>query len=148
MQATQFRRATQRRTQDPKARGAIGRAIRYLFKYKWQAALPYLFLIIATLSQLAVPRLVRNIIDAVTSGYIADQILGALDKIPAQFVGAALPQILEATGKDSALTLEQLKVQLEADVSSAPQTLINAIIFIVIFAALRGLFAFLQAYWA
>ncbi|MBL8090604.1 MAG: ABC transporter ATP-binding protein [Anaerolineales bacterium] len=148
MQATQFRRATQRRTQEPRARGAIGRAIRYLFNYKWNAALPYLFLIVATLSQLAVPRMVRNIIDAVTSGYIANQILDALDKIPAQFVGAALPQILEATGKDSALTLDQLKAALEADVSSAPQTLINAIVLIVIFAVLRGVFAFLQAYWA
>ncbi len=126
----------------------MGRAIRYLMNYKQQAALPYLFLIIATLAQLAVPRMVRNVIDAVTSGYIADQVLQALDKIPASFIGQALPRILEATGKDSSLTLEQLKVQLEADVSSAPQTLINAIIFIIVFAILRGLFAFLQAYWA
>lgn len=148
MQATQFRRATQRRTQNPQARGAIGRAIRYLFRYKWNAALPYLFLIVATLSQLAVPRMVRNIIDAVTSGYIADQMLQAIDKIPAQFISAALPQILEATGKDSSLTLEQLKAALEADVSHAPQTLINAILFIVLFSVLRGVFAFLQAYWA
>jgi ATP-binding cassette subfamily B protein len=148
MQATQFRRATQRQTQEPKSRGAIGRAIRYLFNYKWNATLPYLFLIVATLSQLAVPRMVRNIIDAVTSGYIADQILQSIDSIPAEFVGIALPQILESTGRESSMTLEQLKVSLEADVSSAPQTLINAIIFIVIFAILRGVFAFLQAYWA
>lgn len=148
MQATQFRRATQPRTQDPQTRGAIGRAIRYLFKYKWQATLPYLFLIVATLSQLAVPRLVRNIIDAVTSGYIAEQILRTLDEIPAQFVGSALPQILESTGRDSSLTLDQLKIQLEADLSSAPEILINAIILIIFFALLRGLFAFLQAYWA
>lgn len=148
MQATQFRRATQRRTQDPKARGAMGRAIRYLFHYKWQAALPYLFLVIATLSQLAVPRLVRNVIDAVTSGYIADQILKALDKIPAQFMGAALPKILEAVKYPADWTVEQLKTQLNLDITNAPQTLINAIIFIVIFAVLRGVFAFLQAYWA
>ena len=45
------------------------------------------------------------------------------------------------------LTVDQLKAQLEADVNNAPQTLINALIFIVIFAALRGTFAFLQAYW-
>jgi len=132
----------------PKPRGSIGRAIRYLFNYKQQAALPYVFLIIATLSQLAVPRLVRNVIDAVTSGYIGDQILKALDKIPAAFVSAALPKILELTNRPATLTLEQLKAQLAADVSSAPQTLISAIIFIVIFAALRGIFSFLQAYWA
>lgn len=148
MQATQFRRATQRRAQEPTSRGAIGRAIRYLFNYKWNAALPYLFLIVATLSQLAVPRLVRNMINAVTSGYVADQILDVLDKIPTQFVQTALPQILEATGKDMSLTLEQLKAALEADVASAPQTLINAILFILAFATLRGSFAFLQAYWA
>ncbi len=148
MQATMSRPNARAQRGDPRSRGALGRAIRYLFNYKWQAALPYLFLIIATLSQLAVPRMVRNVIDAVTSGYIADRILQALDKIPAQFIDAALPKILEATGKSSSLTLDQLTVQLEADVANAPQTLITAIIAIIIFAALRGLFAFLQAYWA
>jgi len=126
----------------------IGRAAKYLTNYKRQAALPYIFLIIATLSQLAVPRMIRNVIDAVTSGFIADQILGALDKIPANFVGAALPKILELTGRPASMTLNQLKVQLEADVSNAPQALISAIIFIVVFAVLRGLFSFLQAFWA
>jgi ATP-binding cassette subfamily B protein len=126
----------------------MGRALRYLMNYKQQAALPYLFLIIATLSQLAVPRMVRNVIDAVTSGYIADQILKALDQIPASFVGQVLPQILSLTGRPESTTFEQLKVQLEADVANAPQALITAILFIVLFAALRGLFAFLQAYWA
>ena len=129
-------------------RGSLGRAIRYLMNYRRQAALPYLFLIIATLSQLAVPRMVRTVIDAVTEGYVADQVLQALDKIPAAFIGQALPQILEATGRDSSLTLEQLKVQLEADVSNAPQALTTAILAIILFALLRGVFAFLQAYWA
>ena len=150
MQATISRpnaRARGRGGQRPSFRG-IGRAVRYLTRYGRQAALPYIFLIIATLSQLAVPRMIRNVIDAVTSGYIADQILGALDKIPAAFMSQALPKILEATGKDASLTLDQLKVQLDADISSAPQTLINALIFIVIFAVLRGVFSFLQAYWA
>ena len=126
----------------------ILRAVRYLTHYGRQAALPYLFLLIATLSQLAVPRMVRNVIDAVTSGYISNQILGALDSIPAEFAGAALPRILEATGRDMSLTLEQLRVQLEADVNNAPRLLITAIVAIVVFAALRGLFSFLQAFWA
>jgi ATP-binding cassette, subfamily B, multidrug efflux pump len=126
----------------------IGRAIRYLTHYGRQALLPYLFLIIATLSQLAVPHMVRNVIDAVTTGYVADQIRGALDKIPTQFMSAALPKILAATGKDQSLTVDQLKVQLAADVNNTPYALINALIFIIIFAALRGLFAFLQAFWA
>jgi ATP-binding cassette, subfamily B, multidrug efflux pump len=148
LQATQFRRATQRRSDEPKSRGSMGRAVRYLFNYKWQAALPYIFLIVATLSQLAVPRLVRNVIDAVTSGYIGDQVLKALDQIPAQFVSTALPKMLELIGKPTTLTLDQLTAQLEADIASAPQTLINAILFILLFAALRGIFSFLQAYWA
>jgi len=126
----------------------IGRAIRYLTRYGRQAALPYVFLIIATLSQLAVPRMIRNVIDAVTSGFLADQVLGALTKIPAQLISTALPKLLEATGNPSNLTLEQLKVQLEADVANSPQILVNALILIIIFAALRGLFAFLQAFWA
>jgi ATP-binding cassette subfamily B multidrug efflux pump len=126
----------------------IGRAVRYLTHYGRQAALPYIFLIIATLSQLAVPHLIRNVIDAVTSGYVANQVLDGLGKIPANLVSAALPKILEATGKDASLTLEQLKVHLTADINNAPRTLINALIFILIFAALRGLFAFLQTFWA
>lgn len=148
MQATISRPNTRARGgQRPSFKG-IGRAIRYLTHYKSQAALPYLFLVIATLSQLAVPHLVRNIIDAVTSGYVASQVRGALDKIPSAFIGQALPQILKATGKDSSLTLDQLKNQLESDVNNAPRLLINALILIIIFAALRGIFAFLQAYWA
>ena len=138
------RKDSQRR----KGSGGMKRAVQYLTHYGREAALPYLFLIIATLSQLAVPRMIRNVIDAVTSGFIADQIIGALDQIPADFVGAALPRILEATGKDPSLTLEQLAVQLEADVANAPQALITALVAIVIFATLRGVFAFLQAYWA
>src|SRR5215212_10356338 len=126
----------------------IGRAVRYLTHYGRQAALPYIFLIMATLSQLAVPHLIRNVIDAVTSGYVANQVLDGLGKIPANFVSAALPKILVATGKDASLTLDQLKGQLAGDINNAPRTLINALIFIIIFAALRGLFAFLQTFWA
>ncbi len=92
--------------------------------------------------------MIRNVIDAVTSGYVADQVLKGMDQIPANFVSAALPMILEATGKDPSLTLDQLKVQLEADITTAPQALIYALIAIIVFATLRGLFAFLQAFWA
>src|SRR5919108_3524568 len=147
MQATFPRSQTRARRQRPSFK-AIGRAVRYLTRYGRQAALPYIFLIIATLSQLAVPRMIRNVIDAVTSGYVADQILKAIDQIPTNLAGAALPKILEATGKDASLTLDQLKVQLEADLTNAPQALIYALVAIIIFAALRGLFSFLQAFWA
>jgi ATP-binding cassette, subfamily B, multidrug efflux pump len=91
--------------QRPSFKG-IGRAVRYLTNYKRQAALPYVFLIIATLSQLAVPRMVGNLIDAVTKGLFS------------------------------------------VDTTGAQQSLIVAAIAIVFFAALRGLFSFLQAFWA
>jgi ATP-binding cassette subfamily B protein len=92
--------------------------------------------------------MIRDVIDAVTSGYVADQILGALDQIPANFVGVALPKILEATGRPASLTLEQLRVQLEADITNTPRALVTALVAILVFALLRGIFAFLQAYWA
>jgi ATP-binding cassette subfamily B multidrug efflux pump len=148
LQASMSRPISRKRGEGRKPSGGMKRAVQYLTRYGREAALPYLFLIIATLSQLAVPRMIRNVIDAVTSGFIADQIIGALDKIPANFVSAALPKILEATGKPSTLTLEQLKVQLEADITNAPQLLITALVAIVIFAVLRGVFSFLQAFWA
>ncbi|HSK88177.1 MAG TPA: hypothetical protein VK880_07475, partial [Anaerolineales bacterium] len=123
MQATASTPMSRKRQHgQPSSFKGIGRAIKYLTNYKRQALLPYIFLIIATLSQLAVPRMIRNVIDAVTSGFIADQILKAVDQIPANLVGAALPKMLEATGRpaDASLTLDQLKVQLAADVTNAP----------------------------
>jgi ATP-binding cassette subfamily B protein len=135
--------------QSMKSQGnVIGRASRYLWNYRGQAALPYLFLLVATLSQLAVPRLIRSIIDAVTSGVIAKTVLDALDKIPAAFLPQALPKILDFLKYDSAWTKDQLVAQLTADKTGAPAQLIQAGLFIVGFAILRGVFAFLQAYWA
>jgi ATP-binding cassette subfamily B multidrug efflux pump len=148
MQATLSRPAARGRSGGRPSFKGIGRAVKYLTNYKRQAALPYLFLIIATLSQLAVPRMIRNVLDAVTSGFIGDQVRQALDKIPAQFIGAALPKILDALKYPATLTVEQLKVQLEADVTHAPNALVTALVSIILFATLRGVFAFLQAYWA
>jgi len=106
MQATMTRPATRGRRGKRSSFKGIGRAIKYLTNYKRQAFLPYVFLLIATLSQLAVPRMIRNVLDAVTSGYIADQMLQTLDKIPAQFLGAALPKILEALKLPATLTAD------------------------------------------
>jgi ATP-binding cassette subfamily B protein len=129
-------------------KGAVGRAIKYLTNYKRQAALPYIFLVIATLAQLAVPSMIRRILDAVTSGYVADQVLQALDKIPPQFAGAALPKILASLHYPTTWTQSQLVAQLTASKAAAPQSLIWAVVAIIIFAAIRGLFAFLQTFWA
>ncbi len=75
-------------------KNSMGRAAQYLWHYKGQAALPYLFLTIATLAQLAVPKLIANVINAVTNGVIAKTILDALGKIPTAFLSQALPAIL------------------------------------------------------
>jgi ATP-binding cassette subfamily B protein len=127
---------------------SMARAVRYLWRYRTQAALPYIFLLIATLSQLAVPRLVRNVIDAVTSGVTAKTLLSRLPGIPEAFIGQALPRILAFLNLPADWTLEQLTARLAADQSRAPRAILLAGISIVIFAALRGLFAFLQTYWA
>ncbi|MDK1029456.1 MAG: ABC transporter ATP-binding protein [Anaerolineae bacterium] len=137
-----------RREGRPKSSGGMGRAVRYLTGYGREALLPYIFLIIATLSQLAIPRMIRNVIDAVTSGFIADQILAGLEKIPAGTISTSLPQLLEVLAYPADWSAEQLAVQLEANIAAAPVALITALVAIVIFAILRGVFAFLQAYWA
>ncbi len=148
MQSAISRQAARPARQGSSGTNSVGRAIRYLTNYKRQAALPYLFLIIATLAQLAVPTMIRRILDAVTSGYVADQVLQALNKIPPQFMGAALPKILAALHYPATWTQSQLAAQLTANKSAAPQALLWAVVAIVIFAALRGIFAFLQTFWA
>jgi ATP-binding cassette subfamily B protein len=130
------------------ARGAITRAAKYMWRYRWQAALPYLFLLVATLSMLMVPRMVRNVIDAVTHGVIAKQLLERLPAIPSQFMGEALPKVLQFLNLPADMSLDQLMAHLSAEKSGAPQVLVQAGIAIVIFAILRGIFSFLQAYWA
>ncbi len=112
------------------------RAIGYLGHRPLETALPFLFLIIATLAQLAVPHLVSNIIDAVTRGVIANAIVPKLGQIPA----AVLPTIL--------VRLNTTAAQLQLDYANAEQLLFTALIEIVIFAVVRGVFAFLQVYWA
>jgi ATP-binding cassette subfamily B protein len=126
----------------------MGRAARYLWNYRNEAPLPYFFLLVATLAQLAVPHLVSNIIDAVTSGVRAPAILNALNNIPTAFMSQALPKILSALQFPADLTKDQLVTRLTADKINAPTLLIQAGIAIVAFAAVRGLFSFLQAYWA
>jgi ATP-binding cassette subfamily B protein len=132
----------------PVQKGALKRAVRYLRNYRRQAYLPYIFLIIATLAQLAVPRMVRNIIDAVTQGVIARSVLENLSRIPEAFRAQALPQILDLLGKPAGWSFDQLVAALDFDVTDAPRALILALAAIVVFSVVRGLFAFLQVYWA
>jgi ATP-binding cassette subfamily B protein len=127
---------------------SLGRLVRYLTRYPRQAALPYVFLIVASLSQLAVPRMVRNIIDAVTSGVIAQSALSNLARVPAAIVPMALPKILAALGLPAGWTLDQLTAEMTQRNTDAPSALLTAALSILGFAALRGVFSFLQVYWA
>jgi ATP-binding cassette subfamily B protein len=115
---------------------ALKRALSYLTRYRREAALPYFFLVIATLSQLMVPRMIGNIIDAVTSGYVANQILAQAENLPSNLLAAILQRL--------GTTLEQLKIEQQ----TAEQTLLISGLAIVGFALMRGLFSFLQTFLA
>jgi ATP-binding cassette, subfamily B, multidrug efflux pump len=117
-------------------RGALGRAIRYLANYRGLALMPYVFLVIAVLSQLAVPKLLGNLIDAITGGVIAQNVVPNLDAVPQQF----LPLLFEQLG----YTPEELANLY----TNAERMLLTAGIAIVVFATVRGIFAFLYTYWA
>jgi len=108
------------------------RALGYVGRYRGVAAVAYAALFISTGAQLMVPWLVREIIDRVTGGVRADQILAA--PAPAQQAAAAR----------LGTTVEQLRL----DAAGAENAIIAAGIAIVIFAAARGFFAFVQGYMA
>ena len=114
------------------ARGGLLRAIGYLGNQKNSTIMAYSALLVATLAQLAVPQLTQNMIDAVTNGVRASTIL-------------SLPQAAQANAAQSVgASLRQLRL----DQDDAERLLIQAAIFIVAFAVMRGLFSFVQAYMA
>jgi len=113
--------------------GGLGRAIRYLGQQRRSAIIAYSALLVATLAQLAVPQLVQNMIDAVTRGTIANTILR---KVPEPFQA-------EAASK-AATTVEQLRL----DQANGEALLIKAALIIVVFAIVRGIFSFVQAFMA
>ena len=108
----------------------LGRAIRYLARYKRIAGVAYGALFVATLAQLMVPQLIQNIIDSVTEGLIATQVL----ELPTQFQSIAVERL--------GLTMDELI----ANRDGAESGLILAGGLIVFFAILRGVFAFSQVY--
>ena len=110
----------------------LGHAMTYLGRYRRVAVAAYAALFISTGAQLMVPRLVSNIIDRVTTGTIANMILG----LP--------PQAQAPAAQSQGKTLNQIHL----DASGAEKAIIAASIAIVIFALSRGLFAFIQGYMA
>lgn len=116
----------------PKGKGGLGRSIRYLGKQKRTNLLAYGALVVATLAQLAVPQLVQNMINAVTRGSIANTVLG-------------LPEFAQDfAARQAGFTVPELQdIQMNAE-----SWLITAAIIIVIFAFIRGVFSFIQAFMA
>lgn len=110
---------------------ALRRAIGYLGNQRRPAMIAYGALIFATIAQLAVPQLVQNMLEAVTNGTIANTVL---DRAPAAF----LPMIAERLN----LTVDQLR----ANSANAESLLVNAVLLVIAFAVIRGVFAFVQAY--
>ena len=108
----------------------LGRAIRYIGRYRRVALLAYGSLVIATAAQLMVPQLVQNIIDAVVKGYTASQILGL--PVPAQSTAAS--------------ALRTTVGQLRLDQNGASAALVASMIAIGVFALFRAVSAFSQQY--
>lgn len=133
MQAQITQQKGRRKRAAKSSSGGLGRAIRYLGKQRRSTILAYGALLVATLAQLAVPELTRNMINAVTQGSIANTILGIESPIQRGIAIAA-----------SGSTFEQL----QASQASAESWLITAAILIVAFAVMRGVFSFIQAFMA
>ena len=110
----------------------LRRAIGYLRRQRRTAALAYGALVVATLAQLAVPRLVQNMVNAVTEGVTANQVLS----LP-EFVQGATAQLMGTSVDDLQLTA-----------ATAESLLLNGVAAIIIFAVLRAVFAFIQTYMA
>jgi len=110
----------------------LGRAIRYLGRYRGIAAAAYIFLFLSTAAMLVVPQLVQNIIDAITNGFMAAQVA----KVPAAFQGAVLEKLGWTAG------------QLASNQTGAETALVTAGVLILMFAVARGLFAFSHSYFA
>ncbi len=112
--------------------GGLGRAIRYLGRQRRTTFIAYAALVIATLAQLAVPRLVQNMVDSIQQGGIANTFF--------QLPPIAKPFFLAGTG----YTVDQLtNFQ-----TNAESWLIGAVVLIVLFAIMRAVFSFVQAYMA
>jgi ATP-binding cassette, subfamily B, multidrug efflux pump len=108
----------------------LGRAMRYLGRYRRTTILAYVSLLISIGAQLVVPQLVQNVIDAVTQGLVAQQ----AQSLPAEAQTAIASRM--------AMSAEQLR-----NVAANPEAPIYwALLFILIFSVARGLFAFAQSF--
>ncbi len=126
--------------QRPAGTGSLGRAIRYLGKQRSSTLIAYGALIVATLAQLAVPQLIQNMINAITEGTIANQIIPATQNLPELGQRLALGAAAAQAGTTADVLMDAY--------NNADQWLVNAVLIIVLFAATRAIFSFVQAYMA
>ncbi len=108
----------------------LGRAIRYIGKYRLLIVLAYGSLFVATAAQLVVPQIIQTITDTITNAYTASQILALPG--PAQVVAAQ--------------RLGQTVAQLQATADGATAAIYLAMGVIVGFSVLLGVFAFTQSF--
>jgi len=109
----------------PKNKG-LQRSIAYLGHYRNTALAAYAALIVATLSQLAVPQLLQGIFEQIGKGYGAQ----------VQLTNPLIANFLTQARKD----------ELAGTINSAESALVVSAIVIVLFAVTRGIFAFIQTY--
>lgn len=114
----------------PSGPNQLGRAVRYVWHYPRLTVFATIALLVATLAQLAVPQLVQQIIDTITTNATNQAILNA----PSQFQQVAA----ERLGLDIA--------NLQVDLDNAPRALIWVGVVVVLFAVARGVFAFTHTY--
>jgi len=108
----------------------LWRAVKYITHYRKMAVLAYLALLVSVGAQLMVPQMVQNILDAVTNGMIAQQLL----KVPTQFQQLALEKI--------GWTPEQF----DHFANNAEQAIFWAAGLILVFAVARAGFSFAQTF--
>jgi len=109
---------------------SLGRAIRYLWRYRRLTIFATIALIIAATAQLAVPQLLQNIIDTIVNNAINKAVLD----IPESFRQMAAEQF----GLDFTAA--------QAELDGAGLALLWAGLAVVLFAVARGIFTFAQTY--
>ena len=112
---------------------ALPRAMRFLGNHRRSTFLAYFALIIASMAQLAVPQLTQNMINAITDGAFAKEVL---DSAP--------PEAHESIARAAGTTVEALQRARD----HAGEWLRDAALIIVLFAFVRGAFSFIQTYMA
>jgi ATP-binding cassette subfamily B protein len=121
---------SQSRGRPKMSNAALKRAIRYVNQYPKVTIGAVIAMVIATLAQLAVPQLLQEIIDTITSSVLNQTILD----LPENIQTFAAQQL----GLDLAVAQQEL--------NGAERAIIIAGLIIVAFAIARGFFAFAQTY--